>query len=68
MKVGGSLCSLLRTSAFELGVAAIAFLFVAQLLGTIATVIVADADKPKKSTFMGAAMEARLLELKVASL
>ncbi|GJM86555.1 hypothetical protein PR202_ga02424 [Eleusine coracana subsp. coracana] len=50
MKVDGSLCSLPRSSAFELGVAAIAFLFVAQLVGTSAAVTAAGAaNKPKKS-------------------
>jgi hypothetical protein len=46
MKVDGSLCSLPRSSAFVLGVAAIAFLFVAQLVGTTAAVTA----KPKKSS------------------
>uniref|UniRef100_A0A0D9VJY2 Uncharacterized protein n=1 Tax=Leersia perrieri TaxID=77586 RepID=A0A0D9VJY2_9ORYZ len=36
MKLDGSLCSLPKSSAFELGVAAIAFLSVAQLVGTTA--------------------------------
>ncbi|KAK3155019.1 hypothetical protein QOZ80_2BG0197810 [Eleusine coracana subsp. coracana] len=50
MKVDGSLCSMPRSSAFELGVAAIAFLFVAQLVGTSAAVTAAGAaNKPKKS-------------------
>ncbi|OEL33157.1 hypothetical protein BAE44_0005824 [Dichanthelium oligosanthes] len=49
MKLDGSLCSLPRSSAFELGVAAIAFLFVAQLVGTTAAVSTAYAAKPKKS-------------------
>lgn len=49
MKVDGSLCSLPRSSAFELGVAAIAFLFVAQLVGTTAAVTAAGAGKPEKS-------------------
>jgi hypothetical protein len=48
MKVDGSLCSLPRSSAFELGVAAIAFLFVAQLVGT--TAAVTGAAKPEKSS------------------
>jgi hypothetical protein len=49
MKLDGSLCSLPRSSAFELGVAAIAFLFVAQLVGTTAAVTTAYAAKAKKS-------------------
>jgi len=49
MKLDGSLCSLPRSSAFELGVAAIAFLLVAQLVGTSAAVTTAYAAKPKKS-------------------
>ncbi|TKW41125.1 hypothetical protein SEVIR_1G293100v4 [Setaria viridis] len=49
VKLDGSLCSLPRSSAFELGVAAIAFLFVAQLVGTTAAVTTAYAAKPKKS-------------------
>jgi hypothetical protein len=57
MKVDGSLCSLPRSSAFELGVAAIAFHFVAQLVGTTAAVTAAGAakpkPKPKKSSFAG---------------
>jgi hypothetical protein len=36
MKLDGSLCSLPKSPAFELGVAAIAFLTVAQLVGTTA--------------------------------
>lgn len=48
MKLDGSLCSLPRSSAFELGVAAIAFLFVAQLVGTTAAVSTACAAEPKK--------------------
>lgn len=51
MKVDGSLCSLPKSSAFELGVAAIAFLFVAQLVGTTAAVsTVCAGSKPKKSS------------------
>ena len=49
MKLDGSLCSLPRSSAFELGVAAIAFLLVAQLVGTSAAVTTAYAAAPKKS-------------------
>ncbi|RLN10023.1 hypothetical protein C2845_PM11G28910 [Panicum miliaceum] len=49
VKLDGSLCSLPRSSAFELGVAAIAFLFVAQLVGTSAAVTTAYAAKPRKS-------------------
>ncbi|WVZ74042.1 hypothetical protein U9M48_022272 [Paspalum notatum var. saurae] len=48
MKLDGSLCSLPKTSAFELGVAAIAFLFVAQLVGTTAAVTSVRAAKPQK--------------------
>lgn len=48
MKLDGSLCSLPSSSAFELGVAAIAFLFVAQLVGTTAAVSTACATEPKK--------------------
>ncbi|CAN6253627.1 unnamed protein product [Urochloa humidicola] len=48
MKLDGSLCSLPRSSAFELGVSAIAFLFVAQLVGTTAAVTT-YAAKPKKT-------------------
>jgi hypothetical protein len=48
VKLDGSLCSLPRSSAFELGVAAIAFLFVAQLVGTSAAVTTAYAAKPRK--------------------
>ncbi|CAL5019060.1 unnamed protein product [Urochloa decumbens] len=48
MKLDGSLCSLPRSSAFELGVSAIAFLFVAQLVGTTAAVTT-YAGKPKKT-------------------
>ncbi|KAL6634978.1 hypothetical protein ACP70R_027649 [Stipagrostis hirtigluma subsp. patula] len=50
MKLDGSLCSLPKSSAFELGVAAIAFLFVAQLVGTTAAAANMWAPKPKKST------------------
>jgi len=50
MKLDGSLCSLPKSSAFELGVAAIAFLFVAQLVGTTAAVTTVLAGKPKKSS------------------
>ncbi|KAJ1280616.1 hypothetical protein BS78_04G246200 [Paspalum vaginatum] len=50
VKLDGSLCSLPKTSAFELGVAAIAFLFVAQLVGTTAAVTTVCAAKPKKSS------------------
>jgi len=50
MKLDGSLCSLPKSSAFELGVAAIAFLFVAQLVGTTAAVTTVCAGKPRKSS------------------
>ncbi|TVU28138.1 hypothetical protein EJB05_19647 [Eragrostis curvula] len=50
MKVDGSLCSLPKSAAFELGVAAIAFLLVAQLVGTTAAVTAAGVVKPKKSS------------------
>ena len=53
MKLDGSLCSLPKTSAFELGVAAIAFLFVAQLVGTTAAVTTACVARPKKSSAAG---------------
>lgn len=51
MKLDGSLCSLPKSSAFELGVAAIAFLTVAQLVGTTAaaTTMCASNSKPGKS-------------------
>ena len=47
-----SLCSLPKSSAFELGVAAIAFLTVAQLVGTTAaaTTMCAFSSKTNKST------------------
>ncbi|KAM0821662.1 hypothetical protein ACQ4PT_072030 [Festuca glaucescens] len=50
MKLDGSLCSLPKSSAFELGVAAIAFLTVAQLVGTTAaaTTMCATTSKPSK--------------------
>ncbi|KAL6911334.1 hypothetical protein ACP4OV_000139 [Aristida adscensionis] len=50
MKLDGSLCSLPRSAAFELGVAAVAFLFVAQLVGTTAAAATVCAAKPKKSS------------------
>lgn len=55
MKLDGSLCSLPRSSAFELGVAAIAFLSVAQLVGTTAaaTTMCASSSKPNKSVAIG---------------
>ena len=51
MKLDGSLCSLPKSSAFELGVAAIAFLTVAQLVGTTAaaTTMCASGSKTDKS-------------------
>lgn len=49
MKLDGSLCSLPKSSAFELGVAAIAFLSVAQLVGTTAAATTMCASKPNKS-------------------
>lgn len=52
MKLDGSLCSLPKSSAFELGVAAIAFLTVAQLVGTTAaatTMCAASSSKINKS-------------------
>ncbi|KAF7090505.1 hypothetical protein CFC21_093251 [Triticum aestivum] len=55
MKLDGSLCSLPRSSAFELGVAAIAFLSVAQLVGTTAaaTTMCASSSKPGKPVATG---------------
>ncbi|KAM3243112.1 hypothetical protein ACQJBY_055216 [Aegilops geniculata] len=55
MKRDGSLCSLPKSSAFELGVAAIAFLSVAQLVGTTAaaTTMCASSSKPSKSVATG---------------
>uniref|UniRef100_A0A0E0JL64 Uncharacterized protein n=1 Tax=Oryza punctata TaxID=4537 RepID=A0A0E0JL64_ORYPU len=52
MKLNGSLCSLPKNSAFELSVAAIAFLFVAQLVGTmaVATTMCAASKCTKSST------------------
>lgn len=49
MKLDGSLCSLPRSSAFELGVAAIAFLSVAQLVGTTAAAATMCASKSKSN-------------------
>ncbi|KAL5212108.1 hypothetical protein ABZP36_022955 [Zizania latifolia] len=52
MKLDGSLCSLPKSSAFELGIAAIAFLSAAQLLGTTAaaTTMCAASKHSKSST------------------
>uniref|UniRef100_A0A0E0K436 Uncharacterized protein n=1 Tax=Oryza punctata TaxID=4537 RepID=A0A0E0K436_ORYPU len=52
MKLDGSLCSLPKSSAFELGVAAIAFLSVAQLVGTTAaaTTMCAASKRSKSSS------------------
>ncbi|KAG8072014.1 hypothetical protein GUJ93_ZPchr0006g45630 [Zizania palustris] len=52
MKLDGSLCSLPKSSAFELGVAAIAFLSAAQLVGTTAaaTTMCAASKHSKSST------------------
>ncbi|KAF0935490.1 hypothetical protein E2562_034274 [Oryza meyeriana var. granulata] len=51
MKLDGSLCSLPKSSAFELGVAAIAFLSVAQLVGTTAAATtMCTASKHSKSS------------------
>uniref|UniRef100_A0ACD5ZDK8 Uncharacterized protein n=1 Tax=Avena sativa TaxID=4498 RepID=A0ACD5ZDK8_AVESA len=51
MKLDGSLCSLPKSPAFELGVTAIAFLSVAQLVGTTAAAatMCASNSKPNKS-------------------
>ncbi|CAM0944891.1 unnamed protein product [Alopecurus aequalis] len=51
MKLDGSLCSLPKSSAFELGVSAIAFLTVAQLVGTTAaaTTMCTSSSKTNKS-------------------
>ncbi|KAF8729738.1 hypothetical protein HU200_017705 [Digitaria exilis] len=66
MKLDGSLCSLPRSSAFELGVSAIAFLFVAQLVGTTASVTTAYAGgKPKK---IAAAARGRIAFIALLSL
>jgi hypothetical protein len=52
MKLDGSLCSLPKSPAFELGVAAIAFLTVAQLVGTTAaaTTMCASSSKPNNKS------------------
>ncbi|XP_062222284.1 protein MODIFYING WALL LIGNIN-1-like [Phragmites australis] len=64
MKLDGSLCSLPKSSAFELGVAAIASLFVAQLVGTTAAATTMCAAKPKKnSTSKGRVASVALLIL-----
>lgn len=60
VKLDGSLCSLPKTSAFELGVAAIAFLFVAQLVGTTAAVTTACAPKAKKRSSAAATPTGRV--------
>uniref|UniRef100_A0A0A9CRH1 Uncharacterized protein n=1 Tax=Arundo donax TaxID=35708 RepID=A0A0A9CRH1_ARUDO len=63
MKLDGSLCSLPRSSAFELGVAAIAFLFVAQLVGTTAAVTACATKAKKSSTTRGRVAFVALLVL-----
>lgn len=65
MKLDGSLCSLPKSSAFELGVAAIAFLSVAQLVGTTAaaTTMCAASKRSKSSTTRRRAASVAILVL-----
>uniref|UniRef100_A0A0E0CQA4 Uncharacterized protein n=1 Tax=Oryza meridionalis TaxID=40149 RepID=A0A0E0CQA4_9ORYZ len=65
MKLDGSLCSLPKSSAFELGVAAIAFLSVAQLVGTTAaaTTMCAATKRSKSSTTRRRAASVAILVL-----
>ncbi|XP_006647754.1 protein MODIFYING WALL LIGNIN-1 [Oryza brachyantha] len=65
MKLDGSLCSLPKSSAFELGVAAIAFLSVAQLVGTTAaaTTMCAASKRSKSSTAKRRAASVAILVL-----
>jgi hypothetical protein len=67
MKLDGSLCSLPKSPAFELGVAAIAFLTVAQLVGTTTaatTMRASNTSKPgKPAVTTGRAASVALLVL-----
>lgn len=67
MKLDGSLCSLPKSPAFELGVAAIAFLTVAQLVGTTTaatTMRASNTSKPgKPAVTRGRAASVALLVL-----
>ena len=60
MKLDGSLCSLPRSSAFELGVAAIAFLTVAQLVGTTAAATTMCASGSKTTNKSAASTRGRV--------